>query len=594
MAAADQPQNDAKEDDIQDHEYPSGVRLAAIVFALVLGIFLASLDTTIITTAIPSITNDFHSLQDVGWYASALFFSVAATQSMWGKAYKYFPVKPVFLFSIFVFEVGSLICALAPNSNAFIAGRAITGVGIAGTFAGCFIIIALSARPRLRPAMTSSLSATFALAAVVGPLVGGAFTQNVTWRWCFYINLPLGGCAALALWLAFHPPKAAAPTPATPKEKLLQMDIPGVILICATVVCFTLATKWAGVEKAWSSGTTVGLLVASFVLLLLFSADQWHQGDRALLVPSFFKNRALLVGAVFEFFISGCFNLPVFYLPIYFQATRGASAISSGVRLIPVILSLTFAQIFIGGIITKTGIFNPFLLICPALAAVGSGLLMLLHESSSTGEWIGYQIVLGVGVGVMAVPLMLAQVVVGPKDVPTATAITIFAQSMGSAVFIPVAQAVFQNTLLKSLKSTLPHVNAYQVLAAGANNEAISTFPADAIPGILASYIRALKMTFAVGVPLAGVSLLVAVGMPWFRYHNETGKKEEGGEEGAAEAEAKNEEGVGVVANGNTDVEKEEKSVAVNSMASEEKEEQKGSEMGDSTVLGRKSGDTRV
>lgn len=109
--ATDQPHNSApKHDDIQDHEYPGGLRLAAIVFALVLGIFLASLDTTIITTAIPSITNDFHSLQDVGWYASALFFSVAATQSMWGKAYKYFPVKPVFLFSIFVFELGSLVC----------------------------------------------------------------------------------------------------------------------------------------------------------------------------------------------------------------------------------------------------------------------------------------------------------------------------------------------------------------------------------------------------------------------------------------------------------------------------------------------------
>ncbi|KAF2708719.1 putative MFS transporter [Pleomassaria siparia CBS 279.74] len=513
-------------DEIQDHEYPSGFRLVAIVVALVLSIFLASLDATIITTAIPSITKDFHSLQDVGWYGSAMFFPLAATQSLWGKAYKYFPVKLVFLFSILVFELGSLICALAPSSDAFIAGRAVTGVGCAGTFAGCFIIIALSSKPRLRPAMTSSLSATFAVASVVGPLIGGGFTQNITWRWCFYINLPFGGCAALAIWVAFHPPNAAAPQPAPLKEKVLQMDFAGLVLICAAIICFTLALRWAGIEKAWSSPTTIGLIVGSALLTGLFAVDQWYQGERALLMPSFFKNRALLVGAIFEFFIAGSFNLPIFYLPIYFQAVRGASAIASGVRLIPIILGLTITQIVVGGTITVVGIFNPFLILGPAIATVGAGLLMLLDENSSAGQWIGFQILLGVGVGFcMTIPLMLAQVVVGTQDVPTATAITIFAQSMGSAVFVPIAQAIFQNELLKAVPQFTAGSNGYEVLAAGANREAIDSFPPDMIPGILRSYSKALQSTFAVAVPLAGVSLLVALFMPWFRYHNESQKE---------------------------------------------------------------------
>ncbi|KAI1775688.1 putative gliotoxin efflux pump [Hypoxylon cercidicola] len=510
---------------IEDHEYPGGLRLTAIVAALILSIFLASLDTTIITTAIPSITNEFHSLEDVGWYGSAIFFPLAATQSVWGKAYKYFPVKLVFLLGILIFEVGSLICALAPNSSAFIAGRAVTGAGCAGIFAGCFIIISLSSRPRIRPAMTSSLSAAFAVASVVGPLIGGAFTQNVTWRWCFYINLPCGGATAIAMLFAFQVPKAASPTPATTKEKFLQMDVPGAVLICATIVCFTLALRWAGVEKAWADSDVVGTLVATPIFLALFGIDQWFQGERALIMPSFWKNRVLLVGAVFEFFIAGCFNLALYWLPIYFQAVRGVSAISSGVRLIPVILSLTITQIVVGGIITVTGIHNPFLILGPAIAAVGSGLLMLLDEQSSSGRWIGFQIVLGVGVGFcLTIPLMLSQVVVKTNDVSTATPIIIFSQSMSSAFILPTAQAVFQNELMKALRQFAPDINPLAVLSAGANSEAISGFPRASQGGIVHGYNSALRFTFAIGIPFAGVALLASFFMPWFRYYDASKK----------------------------------------------------------------------
>ncbi|KAH7406343.1 major facilitator superfamily transporter [Phaeosphaeria sp. MPI-PUGE-AT-0046c] len=462
-------------ENIEEDEYPSSLRLAAIVTSLVLSIFLASLDTTIITTAIPSITNDFHSLADY----------------VWGKAYKYFPVKPVFLSSIAIFELGSLLCALAPNSDAFIAGRAITGTGCAGTFSGCFIIIALS-----------SLSATFAVASVVGPLIGGAFTQDATWRWCFYINLPCGGVAAAAMLFAFRAPKAASPTPATTKEKFLQMDILGAILICATIICFTLALRWAGVEKSWQDSKVIGTLLGAAIFLMLFGIDQWYQGERALVMPNFLRNRVLLVGAVFEFLIAGCFSLPLFYLPIYFQAVRGVSAISSGVRLIPIILGLTITQIVVGGVITVTGVHNPFLITGPVIATVGTGLLMLLDENSKAGYGIGFQIVLGVGVGFcLTIPLMLSQVVVKTKDVSTATSIIIWT-----------------NEFIKSLRTLAPAVDPLVVVSAGANKEAISSLPDQSLTGIVQSYSRALHFTFAIGIPFAGLALLVSLFMPWFKY----------------------------------------------------------------------------
>ncbi|KAF2105870.1 putative efflux pump antibiotic resistance protein [Lophiotrema nucula] len=505
---------------IEDNEYPGALRLCAVLLSLVLSIFLASLDLTIISTAIPSITERFHSLDDVGWYGTAMFFPVAATQSVWGKCYKYFPMKTVFLVSIFIFELGSLLCAIAPNSNTFIAGRAVTGIGCAGTFAGCFIIINFCTRPKYRPAATSVLSATFALASVVGPLIGGAFTDNVSWRWCFYINLPFGGVAAISVLWAFKPPKAAKAVSATTREKILQMDLLGVCFVSGTVVCFTLAMRWAGVEKSWRSADVIGTLIGTGALGIAFAVDQWYQGERALVMTSFLKNRSLLVGGIFEFFISGAFYVALFYLPIYFQIVKGASAIASGVRLIPLVLGLTLTQIVLGGVITVTGVFNPFLIGGPAVAAVGGGLLYLLDRDSTAGEWIGYQIVLGVGVGAcLTIPLMLAGVVVKSRDVSTATAIIIFAQSIGGALMLAASQGIFQNELIRLLRKSVPNLDPVAIINLGASEDAAKSLPPQSLDAILNAFVIALRHTFIICIPISGIAFVVSLFQPWFRYH---------------------------------------------------------------------------
>ncbi|EER23998.1 Major Facilitator Superfamily protein [Coccidioides posadasii C735 delta SOWgp] len=307
-------------DDVEDNsssrqnetQYPRGATLAFIVIALILSIFLPSLDMTIVATAIPKITDEFHGLDKVSWYGSAFFMTNGGFQSSWGKAYKYFPLKMTFLLSILVLELGSLICAGAPNSTTLIASRAISGLGAAGIGTGAYTIIAFVAEPRERAMFTGIIGVSYGFASDAGPLIGGVFPAKVSWRWCFYINLPIGGVSALIILLLFHAPYSAKPVPASWKEKLLQMDIVGIAMIMGAVVTYILALQYGGQSKAWNSAQVIGLLVAFVVILIVFCVWERFQGERAMVIPRLFKQRtvalAISIGGAGAAFITSLFS----------------------------------------------------------------------------------------------------------------------------------------------------------------------------------------------------------------------------------------------------------------------------------------------
>jgi len=378
---------------------------------------------TIVATAIPKITDEFRGLDLVGWYGSAFFLTLASFQSTWGKAYKYFPLKITFLISIFVFELGSLICGAAPNSTALIVGRAIAGLGGAGIASGCYTIIAFAARPAQRAAFTGILGASYGIASVVGPLLGGAFAEKSTWRWCFYINLPIGGISAGIILFYFTSPARAAPTEAPIKEKLLQMDLPGTFTIMAAVICFILALQWGGQTKKWSHPDVIGTLVGFGVLSILFLIIEYYQGERGIIVGRLLRDRTVAVGFGFIFFLAGGFFLFIYYIPIYFQVVNGVTASESGIRNIPLILGLTITTIISGSLISIYGHFVPLMIIGTALGEIGAGLLYTLSTTSTSAQWIGYQALAGLGMGLsLQIPVISAQAVVKPADTSSVTA----------------------------------------------------------------------------------------------------------------------------------------------------------------------------
>ncbi|VUC29473.1 unnamed protein product [Clonostachys rosea] len=497
-----------------DVQYPQGLKFIALAGASISAVFLIALDQTIVGTAIPKITAEFNGLDDVSWYAAAYFMTFGAAQTSAGKIYKFFNLKWTFLWSMLIFEVGSLICGVAPTSKALVAGRAIAGLGGAGLSVGGTSIISLTVPPAKRPLMMGIIGMTYCLSAVLGPLLGGAFTESVTWRWCFYINLPIGGLAAAAVVFFFHLPSAAAPPPATWKEKLLHIDPVGVALVMGAITCFILGLQYGGITHPWNSSVVIGLLVGFGLLSVALITWEIWIGDYAMMMPRLYRRRSLSATAPFQFFFMGSYIVLLYYLPLYFQSILGVSPIRSGVNNLPLMASAAVFALVGGIVVMKTGRAQQVMMIGSMITTAAIGLIYTLDIGTSTARWAGYQVFVG---SVMAFAIMhglaVAQADVGPEDLAAVTANLLFFQTIGGAFSTSIGQSAFVNRLLIALPETAPGVDSAIVLFTGAS-DLQHVFPEEVLPGVLKAYMVGLKAAFAVAIGFCGAAFLTSLAIP--------------------------------------------------------------------------------
>jgi MFS family permease len=347
-------------------------------------------------------------------------------QPAWGKLYRFYYLKWTFLATMFVFEVGSLICGIAPSSNLLIVGRAIAGIGGAGIITGGYTTIAFSASPERRPLLTGLCGAVYGVASVAGPLLGGVFTEQSTWRWCFYINLPIGGAAAVAIAVCFRQPGTAKPEKATFGEKMLQLDFVGIALAMGAIICFIIGVEDGGKNHPWSSSVVIGLLVGFVLLLIALGFWEYYMDQRAMIIPGLLMRRSIGLGASFQFFYAGAYFLFLYYIPLYFQGVGGASPVQSGVRNLPMVIAVSIAGVLGGFLVSRTGLGTPFMIVSSALATVAAGLLYTWDVGTPSGKWIGYQILAGFAYAFcFQITMNIAQATAEPQTMSSVTA-TIF------------------------------------------------------------------------------------------------------------------------------------------------------------------------
>ncbi|KAK4609115.1 Efflux pump dotC [Fulvia fulva] len=473
------PEEEESDDDMGALDGKPKSLIAMVMLALSLAVFLSALDTTIVTVALPAIAEHFNSTASYTWVGSAYLLANAASTPIWGKLADIFGRKPMLLLANALFMIGSLVCGLSINVGMLITARAIQGAAGGGLLTLVDTIIGDLFSLRTRGTYLGMIGGVWAIACALGPVVGGAFTSGVTWRWCFYINLPIDGIAFFII-LFFLKLK----TPRTPLiEGLKVIDWAGSFFIIGGTLLFLFGLQYGGVTFPWDSATVICLLVFGVVCVVIFGFIEWKFARFPIIPLRLFKYRNNVGALLVAFFHSYVFISAFYYLPLYFQAVKGASPILAGVYILPAVLMTGVSAAATGAFIGNTGNYLIPMYFGMTTMVLGYGLLINFQASSGWAKLIIYQLVVGIGNGPnFQAPLVALQTKIKQSDIATGTATFNFVRNIATAVSVVVGQVVYANQL-KHMTGRLEQLGpAAELISsgdAGANVEMINALPRD-------------------------------------------------------------------------------------------------------------------
>jgi EmrB/QacA subfamily drug resistance transporter len=485
----------------QDNE--AARRSLALVFGgLMLVMFLAALDQTIVATALPTIVGDLGGLSHISWVVTAYLLAQTVVTPLYGKLGDMFGRKIVLQGALILFLAGSALCGLSQNLDELIAFRALQGLGGGGLMVSAQAAIGDVVPPRERGRYTGLFGAVFGLASVAGPLLGGFLTSSLSWRWIFYVNLPLGIAALFVL---------GATLPGTSERVHRSIDYLGTALLAASLSAIVLMSSLGGTSFGWGSPVIVGLAIGGVMLLAAFALAE-RRAEEPVLPPRLLRNRVFVSTSAVGFVVGFALFGAVTYLPLFLQVVKGASPTGSGLQLVPLMGGLLVTSIGSGQAITRTGRYRPFPIVGTAVMVVGLYLLSTMDAATSTVTSFAFMFVLGLGLGmVMQVLVLAVQNAVDYSDLGVATSGATLFRSIGGSLGTSVLGAIFANRLSGQLKSVLPPGSASSGGGGAVNPQQIDHLPPLLRTGYLDAFTNSLSSVFLVAAAIG----VVAFALTW-------------------------------------------------------------------------------
>lgn len=473
-----------------------------IISALMLVMLLAALDQTIVSTALPKIAEDLHGLNKISWVATAYLLTSAITTPLYGKISDLFGRKKIFQTAIVIFLTGSVLCGISQTMNELVIARALQGIGAGGLMSLVLAIVGDVIPPRQRGKYMGYFGAVFGVSSVAGPLLGGFLTQSLSWRWVFFVNLPIGVLALAAVAARLH----------LPVHKLQhKVDYLGAGLLSAGTVCLLLATVWGGTTYAWGSVQIIGLLISGVMLSGLFILQEKYASE-PIIPLRLFRNDIFRVSSILSLLSGIAMFAAILYIPLYQQAVRGYTPTKSGLLMLPLVVGLLIASIISGRLTSKLGRYKAFPIIGTALLAFG--LWLFSHITLTTSEWVVglWMLVVGAGLGTfMQIMTLAIQNSVSRQEIGTATSVVTFFRSLGGSFGGAIFGTILINRLAKHLSDIAPgnaaaqHVNVSSIQS-GVN----ANLPPQIAHDVLQAFTLSFRDMFLLAIPFALLAFVVA------------------------------------------------------------------------------------